>query len=314
MMMFLNIVYLILLYILVKLKILPNKSWVWLSIIPYHIILWIVLFIPMQWGSPSGKLLLMKHSVAITPNVAGVVTAVPVKPNIELKKGDVLFRIDPTLYKAAYDRTKANLVLAELRLKQAKKLLEKHAGSLYKVQAREAEVKHLKAQLKSNKWDLDKTVVRAPSKGYVTYVGLCPGQRVGTSPANKSMAFIDTSETILGAQVPQNFTRYIEHGEDAELTFSARPGKIYPAKVMYMLPITAQGQFMFSGNAATAQSSVAGPFFVRLKMDDPKILDDLVVGSVGIVAIYTPHEKVTHIIRKVILRLRAIMNYISIDA
>jgi len=310
MMIFLNIVYLILLYILVKLKVLPNKSWVWLSIIPYHIALWIFLFIPMQWGSPSGNLLLMRYSVAITPNVAGTVIEVPVKANTPLKKGDVLFRIDPTIYQAKYDMTKADLNLAELRLKQAKELAAKKAGSAYRVQAQETKVKQLKAQLSAAKWNLDETVVRAPSKGYVTYVGLHPGQRVGTFPANKNMAFIETSDTILGAQIFQNFTRYIKPGQDAELTFQSRPGKVFPAKVMYMLPITAQGEFKQSGNAATAQSSSAGPFFVRLKMDDPGILDDLVVGSVGKVAIYTPHAKVTHIIRKVILRLGAIMNYI----
>ena len=313
MIVFLTVLYVALLYILIKVKVLPSKTWVWLTVILYDLILLIAFFIPMQWGSPAGDLRLMNRSVTITPNVSGVVVDVPVKANTPLKKGDVLFRIDPTVYQARYDMTKADLKLAELRLSQATKLAKKQAGSVYNVQKLQASVEKLKAKLADDKWKLDETVVRAPSDGYVTYVGLRPGQRVVTMPLNRVMAFIDTSEVILGSQVFQNFTRYIEPGQDAEVTFKARPGKVYAAKVMYMLPITAQGQFLNTGMAASALSSTAGPFFVRLKMDkkDENVTKGLVAGSLGSAAIYTGHVKPASIIRKVMIRLTAIMNYIN---
>jgi multidrug resistance efflux pump len=34
--------------------------------------------------------------VEVTPNVTGQIVAIPVKPNVPVKKGDVLFQIDPT--------------------------------------------------------------------------------------------------------------------------------------------------------------------------------------------------------------------------
>jgi len=313
MIVFLTVLYVALLYILMKVKVLPNKTWVWLTVIVYDLVLLIAFFIPMQWGSPAGDLRLMSRSVAITPNVMGVVTEVPVKPNTPLKKGDVLFKIDPTLLQASYNMTKADLKLAELRLSQATQLATKQAGSVYNVQKLQASVKKLKAKLVNDKWKLDETVVRAPSDGYVTYVGLRPGQRVVTMPLNRTMAFIDTSEVLLGSQVPQNFTRFIKPGQDAEVTFKARPGKVYSAKVMYMLPITAQGQFINTGAAAAPLSMTPGPFFVRLEMDkkDENVTKGLVVGSLGSTAIYTGHIKAASIIRKVMIRLTAIMNYIN---
>ena len=98
MIVFLTIVYILLLFVLIKVKVLPDKKWVWLTIIPYELILLIGFFIPMQWGAPAGDLRLLNYSLGITANVPGEVTEVPVKPNVLLKKGDVLFKIDPTLY------------------------------------------------------------------------------------------------------------------------------------------------------------------------------------------------------------------------
>ena len=309
MIVFLTVIYLGLLYALIKAGKLPDKPGTWLTVIPYILVLLVAFFIPMQWGSPAGDLRLMAHSVTITPNVSGQVIEVPVKPNTPLKKGDVLFKIDPTQYQAAYDMVAADLKLAKTRLKQAKRLARDKAGSVYDVERLTAKVAKLSAQLENARWNLDSTIVRAPSDGYVTFVGLRPGQRVGAIPVNQSMAFIDTSETLLGSQLLQNFTRYIEPGQEAEVTFKSRPGKVYPAKVMYMLPATAQGQFRASGSAATPQSSAAAPFVVRLQLDDPSLLDGMVVGSVGSAAIYTSHVQAAQIIRKVMIRLTAIMNY-----
>ena len=93
-------------------------------------------------------------------------------------------------------------------------------------------------QVTGAEYNLAETVVRAPSEGYVTYVGLRPGARVSNLPLFKAMAFVDTSEQLLGAQIAQNFSRYVEPGQEAEVTFKALPGKVYPAKVLYLLPVT----------------------------------------------------------------------------
>jgi len=45
-----------------------------------------------------------------------------------------------------------------------------------------------------------RTVVRAPADGYVTNVGLMKGARVASLPLSPVMAFIDTSETVVGSR------------------------------------------------------------------------------------------------------------------
>jgi len=273
-------VYLVLLFILVKMKIVPfNLFW---KVSPLIVLLLLMfgLFIPMGWGAPQGPALVVRNSVAIVPDVAGEVIDVPVQANQPLKAGDVLFKIDPTPYQSQLDALAAQLKFEELRLAQMTQLQSTDSGRAFDVQQRQADVDKLKAQVEGAKWNLDKTVERAPSDGYVTNVGLLKGARVANLPLSPVMAFISTAETVVGVQTQQIYTRYIEPGQEVEVTFKFFPGQVFTGKVISLLEATATGQVLTSGTAGDA-------------------------------AIYTPHIKPAHIIRKVILRQIAILNYVN---
>src|SRR6185369_13423245 len=96
-------VYLVILFILVKTKIVPFNLFWKISPVIVLLLLLVGLFIPMGWGAPQGAALVVRNSVQIVPDVAGEVLDVPVEPNKPLKAGDVLFRIDPTPYKSQVD-------------------------------------------------------------------------------------------------------------------------------------------------------------------------------------------------------------------
>jgi hypothetical protein len=50
---------------------------------------------------------------------------------------------------------------------------------------------------------------------------------------------------------------------------------------------------------------------VRVKLDDEDISKQLPAGSTGTAAIFTEAVKATHVIRKVLLRQLAILNYVN---
>jgi len=52
---------------------------------------------------------------------------------VRRKKGDVLFKIDPTLYQATVDQLEANLGLSHQRFEQSERLARRGAGSQYEV-------------------------------------------------------------------------------------------------------------------------------------------------------------------------------------
>jgi multidrug resistance efflux pump len=304
-------VYLVLLFILVKMKIVPFNLFWKCSPLIVLLLLMFGLFIPMGWGAPQGPALVVRNSVAIVPNVAGEVTDVPVEANKPLKAGDVLFKIDPVPYQSQVDTIAAQLKFEELRLSQMTQLQSTDSGRAFDVQQRQADVDKLKGQLLGAKYNLEQTVVVAPSDGYVTNVGLLKGARVANLPLSPVMAFISTTETVVGVQIQQIYTRYIEPGQEVEVTFKFFPGQVFAGKVVSVLAATSTGQVLTSGTAVAPTQVTAAPFVVRVKLDDAKLAASLPAGTAGDAAIYTPHIKPAHVIRKVILRQIAILNYVN---
>jgi multidrug resistance efflux pump len=300
--------YIALLALFVWLKFIPFNTFWKISPVIVLLLLLVGLFIPMGWGAPSGPAMVVRESVQITPQVSGEVIDVPVVANAPLKAGDVLFRIDPTPYDAQVRAIEAQLKLAELRLSQFTQLQRSDVGRAFDVEQRQAEVDQFRAQLDGAKWSLDKTTERAPADGYVTNLALRKGARVGTSPV---MAFIDTSETVLGMEVAQIYARYVQPKQLVEITFKIFPGKIYTGRVETVLQAVATGQVQPGGAAVAPPEVQAVPFVVRIKLDDAAVASRLPAGTTGTAAIYTDRVKAAHVIRKVVLRQTAILNYVN---
>ncbi|QRM31310.1 HlyD family secretion protein [Microvirga sp. VF16] len=301
--------YIALLALFVWLRFIPFNMFWKLSPVLVLLVLLIGLFIPMGWGAPSGPVAVVRNSVQIIPSVAGEVVDVPVAANTPVKEGDILFRIDPTTYKAQVETIAAQLKFAELRLSQFSELQSRDTGRAFDVQQREAEVEQLRAQLEGARWSLDRTTVQAPADGYVTNLALRKGARVtAQSPV---MAFIDTSETIFGVEIPQIYARYIEVGQPVELAFKTLPGEVFTGRVETVLQAIATGQTQVGGLAVAPSEIQSAPFVTRIRLDDPEVARRLPAGSTGTAAIYTDHVKAAHVIRKVVLRQTAILNYVN---
>ena len=304
-------VYLVLLFALVHFGIVSfNLFW---NSSPFIVLLLLNLglFIPMGWGAPQGPALVVRNAVAIVPSVAGEVTDVPVDANTPLKAGDVLFKIDPVPYDAQVKAIEAQLKLSATRLAQMTQLFERDSGRGFDVEQRQSEVDQLKGQLEGAQWNLDKTIVKAPADGYVTNLALRKGARVANLPLAPVMAFIDTTNTIIGVEINQIDARYIAPGQEVEITFKFAPGQIYAGRVESVLQAVATGQTQTSGTAVLPKAVEAVPFVVRVKLDDGEFARKLPAGSTGTAAIYTEHLKPTHIIRRVLLRQVAITNYVN---
>ena len=138
-------------------------------------------------------------------------------------------------------------------------------GRTFDVEERQASVDQLRAQLVGAKWNLEKTTVRAPEDGYLTNLALRKGARVATSTA---LALIDTSDTIIGAEINQIDARYIAPGQLLEAIFKYAPGQVFTGKVESLLQAIAAGQTQVSGAAVTPVSIQSAPFIVRVRLDD----------------------------------------------
>jgi multidrug resistance efflux pump len=110
-------------------------------------------------------------------------------------------------------------------------------------------VARLQAELGDAEFDLKQTVTRAPAAGFVTQVGLRPGMYVVPAPLRPVMVFVNQGEKdrMLVAAFQQNSLQRVKPGDDAEIAFTAVPGRVFKGKVGQVLDAIAAGQFQATG-------------------------------------------------------------------
>ena len=143
--------------------------------------------------------------VEIRPRVSGYITAVNFKPGAEVKKGDLLFVIDPRPYQAEADRAgaaaaaaRARADLARLELQRAERLLADKAIAQREFDERAASQKELdasaraaQAQYEAAKLNLAYTRVLSPIDGRVSKAEITLGNLVDASAVQTSVESLD---------------------------------------------------------------------------------------------------------------------------
>jgi len=143
--------------------------------------------------------------VEIRSRVSGYITAVNFKPGAEVKKGDVLFVIDPRPYQAEADRTqaaagaaRARADLARLELQRADRLLADKAIAQREFDERDASQKELDASARAAaaeheaaRLNLAYTRVTAPIDGRVSKAEITLGNLVDATAVLTSVVSLD---------------------------------------------------------------------------------------------------------------------------
>lgn len=251
----------------------------------------------------------------IIPEVSGHVIDVPVKPNVPLQVGDVLFQIDPTPFASKVESLNAQIKSARTDEERARILLKKNVGSQRDVDIAEAKVGSLLGELEFAQFQLDSTTVRAPTEGYVSQLILHRGMRATQFPLQPSMVFVHMKDAQILAHFWQNNIINIKAGQQADVAFDAIPGKVFLAEVIQVLPIIAEGQVQPSGNLIRVQPATesAGRVPVRLRITDPRYdayKDKLPGGAYGQAAVYTENAHHIAVMRKIILRMASWLSFV----
>jgi len=334
----------------------------------------------------SADIRVVNYVVPINPPVRGLVTEVPIEPNRPIKKGDVLFKVNPEPFQIAVQTYEAQLAqlrvqllsatassrnlqeqlksataqkesaqsalnLARLRLKQFKELADSGAGSRFDLEQAQTDARNLEAQLASAvaaetqaretlgaktpdgeqdevakvkaqiaaaesqlanaRWELGQTTYYAPTDGTVVALTLRPGAMAVPMPMTPAMNFIENEQWIL-AIYKQNEVREVKPGQEAEVAFKMYPGRIVKCKVDSVMWATAQGQLPIGTmNPAGGVAPVpANSLAVRLLPDGKDKDLFLAAGASGAGAIYTEKAEMIHILRKIIVRVGAKLDWL----
>jgi len=132
------------------------------------------------------------QTVEIRPRVSGYIQEVKFQSGQLVKKGDLLFQIDPRWHQAAFDQRQAEHEQAKVHFENARReaertpqLLTNNAISMEESDARQARFQEAKsamlateAALESARLDVEYTEVRAPIDGRVSRALLTEGNYV----------------------------------------------------------------------------------------------------------------------------------------
>jgi multidrug resistance efflux pump len=268
----------------------------------------------------------------IVPEVRGKVTEVPVVPNTPLRAGDVLFKIEPTVYQAQVDSAKAKIEEAAADRNRAKQAFDRMDTGNSNARAEnrplpfaevdvenrrgvylaaEAALEAAKAKLAEADFALDQTTVRAPTDGFVTQVALRPGMMGVPLPIRPVMTFVHSEERLLAGAFQQNALQRVMVGDDAEVAFDAVPGRIFRGKVRTVLGVIAQGQIQAAGLLIdSSQIKGEGRALALIDITDDISQYQIPMGAVADVALLTHHFHHVAMIRRILLRMISWRNYV----
>lgn len=174
-----------------------------------------------------------------------------------------------------------------------------------------AQIAVAEAKLANAKWELSQTTYRAPADGTVVALTLRPGAMAVPLPMTPAMNFIENDQWIL-AIYKQNEVRKIKPGQEAEVAFEMYPGRIVKCKVDSIMWATAQGQLPIGTLNTTGGVAPVPPNCLAVRLipegKDQDIF--LAAGAHGSGAVYTDEGEMIQIIRKVLVRVSAKLNWL----
>jgi multidrug resistance efflux pump len=203
--------------------------------------------------------------VGIAPRVAGPIIQIPIKDNQPVKKGDLLFEIDPATFRAAVDNASAKLkqaqateIQAQQELARQTELYETKTVDLRDVQnaqdkyaAAVANTAAAQANLETANLNLGYTKVFAPVDGYLTNINTSPGTYV--NEGQQLLALVDSSSFWIAAYFKETQLRHIREGARARITLMGHDFEPFEGQVVSV----AWGIFLQDGSTVDLLPAVS---------------------------------------------------------
>ncbi|EIB97242.1 MULTISPECIES: p-hydroxybenzoic acid efflux pump subunit AaeA [Pantoea] len=167
--------------------------------------------------------------VAISPDVTGLITDVPVHDNQLVKKGDTLFVVDRPRYQKALEQAQADveyyqaLVSEKRREAGRRNQLGTSAMSREAIEQSNNDLQTSEHQLAKSvatrdlaKIDLERTTVKAPSDGWVTNLNVYQGEFI--TRGSVAVALVQQHSYYVLAYLEETKLHGVEKGFRAEVT------------------------------------------------------------------------------------------------
>jgi RND family efflux transporter MFP subunit len=196
-----------------------------------------------EWSEFTGRTEPVE-SVEIRPRTSGYIQEVRFQSGQMVKKGDVLFVIDPRWNQAVFDQRQAEYDQAKSENDRTAKLLANNAISAEEAEARKARYEEAKAALDSARLDLEYTEVRAPIDGRVSRALLTEGNYVSGNAGSASLltTVVSVNPVYVHADIDEDTLLKFN-----ELVYSKKLGTTADGKIPVELELADEDNFPHQG-------------------------------------------------------------------
>jgi multidrug resistance efflux pump len=229
-----------------------------------------------------------------------------------IKKRDALVQLVQTnsTAKLSADEAKAQVevVTAQIAAARAREVSAKLAlGS--EIEGENTTVAQLIAQLDNAQWELEQTIIRAPTEGYVGSMALTVGARA--LPARSALSFIVADDIVIVGVFSQNAFQTVKPGAAVKLVFANRPGQIFRSTIGENIRGVGQGQIAVSGILARPETLGTSSEYPAL-INVPKDIDRnrLRLGMVGSATVFSENAGPIGILAGILLWVKAYALYL----
>lgn len=177
---------------------------------------------------------LTAHSVDIISEIAGHVDTVYFQDGAAVKQGDVLIKLDDSIYKAKNESAQAKLKLSELNFKRIDQLGKKGMISKQAIDQAESDLKERRAEAAETSAMLNKMVLKAPFNGVVGKSNVGIGDYVNTG--QELVKLTDISHYRIEYNLPEKYIASIAPNQTVSITTASYPDKIFNGKVSFISP------------------------------------------------------------------------------
>ena len=160
------------------------------------------------------------ENIIIYPEFSGVLNDVRVEEGQNIRKGQILAKIDDGGLSSELAQLETNANLAKTTFERQKRLWDQNIGSEIQYLETKANFEGLQSSVNRLKAQLEKTVVRAPFSGIIDEVFTEEGEVVSPGQ-NKLFQLVNLSDMYIKAEVPESYLNSIEKGTEVLVDISS---------------------------------------------------------------------------------------------
>lgn len=234
--------------------------------------------------------------------------------NVELQTNRALIMAEKGLVSAAEaDRARADLATARSKVFNAKAQLQKAKGMLGSEGEDNVQIQAALLELEQAQLNLERTVVRAPTRGGVSNFSLTEG--FYASAGQPIMTFISTEEIWIEAYFRENSLGNVAVGDKVEITLDFAPGEVIEGRVSNVDWGVDWGQDQYSGKLAEANFQTGWlrqtqMLPISVEFDRSDVEEHLRIGGQADVIVYTRDNSVYNWLGKAWIRVLSWASYV----